>query len=403
LLINLTAVFLIYREKCRIKTRNCNGVSLYIAWQFIETTYTIYFNDTGKAENKMKDLPSTLGYKMPAEWERQNATWFSWIHNNSHWNENPIEMKKTLAEIIATISQFQKVFVNAADSVQEELNHFLKNQFLYVENNVCLFNHETNDLWCRDHGPIYVRNAEGCLALVNWGFNAWGEKFPPWDLDNQIPNKIATLQGCKKFDAPMILEGGSIEVNGVGDLITTESVLLNPNRNPQLSRSEIEKHLRDYLGVKRIFWLKRGIAGDDTDGHIDDLVRFVDERTLVVASEADPNDVNFDALNELYSDLLSILELHNLDWTVHKLPMPKACNAKNWRLDRLPASYTNFLIINEAVIVPVFDQLESDAYALSLLGKLFPKREIVPIDCRVSVFEGGAIHCLSQQQPYGHF
>lgn len=343
--------------------------------------------------------PSSLGYKMPPEWEKQKAVWMSWAHNGNHWQGDCSKMKNKLAEIIATISLYQEVRINISKDCQQELWQFIS-PFPKKEANIICYDHQTNDVWCRDHGPIFLKQeTSGNIAISDWGFNAWGGKFPPWNLDNDIPKKISTIEHTLPyFKVPMILEGGSIEVNGTGDLLTTESVLLNPNRNPHLNKAEIEKFLKDVIGCKRIHWLKNGIAGDDTDGHIDDLIRFVNDNTLVITTEKDCDDENYPVLTQLKEDLYRIIADNNFDWEVIPIPMPKACNAKNWRLDRLPASYANFLIINEAVLLPVFDQ-PTDSEVLEIFEELFPHKAILPIDCNITIFEGGAIHCLTQQQP----
>jgi agmatine deiminase len=304
-----------------------------------------------------------------------------------------------MAEIIAAISRYQEIRINIAPELENELFQFV-NEFDHKIENIIPYPHSTDDVWCRDHGPIFIKHKDtGNLAITNWGFNAWGGKFPPWDQDNQIPEKIASCLDLPIFTAPMILEGGSIEVNGQGDLITTESVLLNPNRNPNLTKEEIEKNIRDYLGINRILWLKEGIEGDDTDGHIDDLVRFVNKNTLVIASETAPDDINYPALTQLREDLDREIQKYGLDWTIHSLPMPGPCTAENWRLERLPASYANFIILNNAVLVPIFNQPDKDQEALNILTPLFPNHTLIPIDCNTTVYEGGAIHCLTQQQP----
>ena len=254
----------------------------------------------------------------------------------------------------------------------------------------------TNEPWCRDHGPIFLTRpaAAGRLAIVDWDYNAWGGKYPPCDLDEVVPTRVGEILGVPVFYPHMILEGGSIDVNGAGAVLTSESCLLNPNRNPTLGRAEIERRLRDYLGVTEILWLGDGIEGDDTDGHVDDLARFVSERRVVTVVEENRGDSNYEPLRE------NLARLRAMKWggaplEVVTLPMP----AKIVREDlRLPASYANFYIANECVLLPTFNDPQ-DAAAVSTLQELFPSRRIVPIDCTELIWGLGAFHCLTQQEP----
>ena len=255
-------------------------------------------------------------------------------------------------------------------------------------------------MWCRDHGPIFVKHQEnGSVALTDWEFNAWGGKFAPWDLDNSIPEKIARSLGIPLFQGGMVLEGGAIEINGIGQLLTTEAVLLNPNRNPELSRAAIELKLRDSLGVTEILWLKKGIEGDDTDGHIDDLARFTCENTLLACVESDSTSPNYETLQTNISLLKNFFTPRGKSYEIVPIHLPQACEIPGWRLPVLPASYVNFLIVNHAVLVPTFRQRKNDDRALGMISEQFPDREIVPIDCLDLVQEGGTLHCISQQQP----
>jgi agmatine deiminase len=271
----------------------------------------------------------------------------------------------------------------------------------------------TNEPWCRDHGPIFLtRDADpksatgrirrGELAIVDWDYNAWGNKYPPFDLDEVAPTRIAQILNVPVFYPRMILEGGAIDVNGAGVLLTTESCLLNPNRNPNLRREEIEQRLRDFLGVREILWLGDGIAGDDTDGHVDDLARFVSERTVVTVVEDDPQDENYAALQENLARLRGMkIGGRNSDSRRERgidivtLPMPKKIVREGLRL---PASYANFYVANTCVLVPTFAD-SGDDVALSILRDCFPSRRVVGIDCRELIWGLGTFHCLTQQQP----
>lgn len=253
----------------------------------------------------------------------------------------------------------------------------------------------TNEPWCRDHGPIFLtRDRDPKLAVVDWDYNAWGNKYPPFDLDEVVPTRLAQILNVPVFYPRMILEGGAIDVNGAGALLTTESCLLNPNRNPNLRREEIEQRLRDFLGVREILWLGDGIAGDDTDGHIDDLARFVSERTVVTVVEDDPKDENYEALQE---NLARLRELKTGDRTIDivTLPMPKKIVREGLRL---PASYANFYVANTCVLVPTFAD-PADDVALSILRECFLNRRVIGIDCRELIWGLGTFHCLTQQQP----
>jgi len=255
----------------------------------------------------------------------------------------------------------------------------------------------TNEPWCRDHGPIFVtRKQAPRLAALDFGYNAWGWKYPPFDDDDAVPAAVVEKLNIKRFDySHFILEGGSIDVNGSGALLTTEACLLNPNRNPELNRAEIQAVLMESLGVKKIIWLGAGIEGDDTDGHVDDITRFVGENTVVTAIEEDESDPNYYLLEENFSRLEAVELIKGESLEILKLPMPSRIIRNG---QRLPASYANFYIANEAVLLPVFGET-SDAWAESVLRGVFPKRKIVPIDCRELIWGLGAFHCLTQQQP----
>ncbi|NOT07220.1 MAG: agmatine deiminase family protein, partial [Gemmatimonadales bacterium] len=258
--------------------------------------------------------------------------------------------------------------------------------------------HPTNDSWCRDHGPIFVQREAGDgreQLILDWGYNAWGGKYPPFDLDDVIPTRIGAELGIPVESPGLVLEGGSIDVNGLGTLITTEQCLLNPNRNPHLTKPEIETHLRDFLGVTTILWLGDGIEGDDTDGHVDDLTRFIGPSTVVTVVEEDPADPNYAPLQDNLVRLRTMADQDGDPLRVVTLPMPPAMYQDG---QRLPASYANFYIANEVVLLPGYDPVQ-DARAASALQPLFPDRRVVLIDCRDLVWGLGAIHCVTQQWP----
>lgn len=338
---------------------------------------------------------------MPPEWSPQEAVWLSWpVPNPAHWGGQKFDLiGEKFAEFASAITRFETVRINAPGAQHATIAALL-NKARAVPERVELFDHPHNDVWCRDHGPIFVKHREtGTVAVTDWGFNAWGGKFPPWGLDDAIPGRIAETLGMERFVGGMILEGGAIEVNGLGQLLTTEAVLLNPNRNPHLDRQQIEANLREGLGVTEILWLARGIEGDDTDGHIDDLVRFVDAETLVACVEPNPKSPNHAVLEENISRLRNFLTPGGRTFELVPMPLPEACEVPGWRLPVLPASYVNFLIVNDGVLAPTFRQSRNDDRALGLLRELFPGREVRGIDCLDLVEEGGTLHCLSQQQP----
>lgn len=342
---------------------------------------------------------AAAGFAMPPEWSPQVATWLSWpVDDPRHWGGAKRDLIWTkFAEIAAAISHFQPVRINApaADhrAILDTCNR-ARAEMPHVE----LFDHPHNDVWCRDHGPIFVKHRNnGEIAVTNWDFNAWGGKFPPWDLDNSIPPRIAKALGLRCFDGGMILEGGAIEINGDGQLLTTEAVLLNPNRNATLSRESIEQKLRDGLGVTDILWLAQGIEGDDTDGHIDDLARFTNAHTILACT--DNHGPNRDVLADNMDRLRGFHRCDGRPFDLVEIHLPEACEVPGWRLPVLPASYVNFLIVNHGVLVPTFRQTTNDERALGLIQELFPDRQIVGIDCLDLVEEGGTLHCISQQQP----
>jgi len=340
-------------------------------------------------------------HRMPAEWMRHEAVWLSWpVRDPRHWGGAKAEMMDAkFAEIAAAISRSERVRINANPGDAARIRAACE-RARAVPERVEIFEHPHNDVWCRDHGPIFAKDeATGALAVTDWEFNAWGGKFPPWDLDNAIPRMVAKSLGLPVVSGGMILEGGAIEVNGAGQLLTTEAVLLNPNRNPHLSREVMEARLCEVLGMREILWLSRGIEGDDTDGHIDDIARFVDDSTVVACHEPDRGSANHEVLDENLGRLRGFLDAGGRPFEVVPIHLPEACEVPGWRLPVLPASYVNFLILNEAVLVPTFRQAKNDDRALGMMRELFPGRRVEGIDCLDLVEEGGTLHCISQQQP----
>lgn len=335
-------------------------------------------------------------YRMPAEWEPHQATWLSWPHNRDTWPGKFEPVEPVMVQAVAALSRSELVRINVLDEAHEKHVAGLLDGRVNSER-VAFHRFPTNDAWCRDHGAIFVtdpQSAEPLLAL-DFRFNSWGEKYPPFDLDDAIPPQMAAALGvpCRRID--VVLEGGSIEVNGAGALLTTESCLLNPNRNPGMRREEIEDLLCARLGVRQVLWLGDGIVGDDTDGHIDDLTRFVADNTVVTVVEDDRGDPNHAPLAENRERLATLRLADGRPLQVIELPMPAPVEYDG---ERLPASYANFFIGNRVVLMPAFAD-PADEVARQALAPLFPGREIVPIDCRDLVLGLGTFHCLTQQVP----
>ncbi len=343
--------------------------------------------------------PKALGYRFPAEWEPHVATWLSWPHKEASWPGKVEAIYPVYAQFIALLSRGEEVHVNVLNSGMAERAHGLVEAAGADLTKVYFHLHPTNDAWCRDHGPAFLVRSEKTptKALVDWGYNAWGNKYPPYDLDNQIPALIAEYRQVRRFLPGIIMEGGSIEVNGAGTLLTTEACLLHPNRNPDLSRQEIEAYLREYYGQDQILWLKDGIIGDDTDGHIDDLTRFVSEDTVVTVVEPNPEDENHEILLHNLALLQELRLPDGRPLQVIELPMPDPVIYEG---QRLPASYANFYIANTVVIVPTF-RCQQDAIALETLQGCFPDREVLGLDSTDLIWGLGSFHCLSQQEPAG--
>jgi agmatine deiminase len=340
--------------------------------------------------------PAALGFRMPAEWEPQEAVWLSWPHRRATWPGAFSAIPAKFAEIAALISRRQKVRINVSAGRRARARALIARAGADM-GNVELFGNPTNDAWCRDHGPIFVRNdATGEVAVTDWKYNAWGGKYRPYGDDNRVPGRVARSLGMRRFASTMVLEGGSIDVNGAGLLVTTEACLLNRNRNPGLGRARIEANLRAALGVATVLWLGDGIVGDDTDGHVDDLTRFFCADGLLTAVEADGRDANHRALSDNLERLRSMRTPCGGRFRIVELPMPAPCVHRG---QRLPASYSNFLIINGAVLMPAFRQPRRDAAAAEALASCFPGRDVVPVDCLELVVGLGTLHCISQQQP----
>ena len=346
------------------------------------------------------ETPASLGYRMPAEWEAHSATWLAWPHNRDTWPQQLEQVQAIYMQIMAALQghELVQVFVNDA-ATASQVSQLLTAHGLRLDS-IRLRQHPTVDAWLRDSGPTFVTrvvNATPALALVDWQFTAWGGKYPDMLPDDALPQYIAALLQARRFRPGIALEGGAIDVNGRGTCLTTEQCLLHPNRNPHLQRHDLERYLRDYLGTPHVIWLGEGIAGDDTDGHVDDIARFVNPTTVVCALTDDPQDVNYAVLQDNYRRLQAATDQHGRPLQVVPLPMPNPVDADNVPL---PASYANFYLANGVVLVPTYD-CPQDQTAVAVLHDLWPSRRVIGIPCTPLVWGLGAIHCITQQQPAG--
>jgi len=339
---------------------------------------------------------------MPAEWMLHLASYLVWPHNRDTWPGRFEPIVPVFARIAASIAEFEPLRLLVSG---EEMAASARAAILEVPGAATSLDRTsftvvpTNDSWIRDHGPIFVNRVQSGAShtqiALDFGFNSWGEKYGAFDLDDAVPRRLGERWGFEVIEPGIVLEGGSIDVDGEGTLLTTESCLLNPNRNPMLSRAEIEERLMYWLGVRRVLWLGDGIAGDDTDGHVDDLTRFVAPATVVTVVEEDPRDENYHVLADNLRRLRGMRDAVGRALSIATLPMPPAIYHDG---TRVPASYANFYILNGGVIVPTFD-CPADETAMATLGRLFPGRRIVGIPSRDLVWGLGAIHCLTQQHP----
>lgn len=348
----------------------------------------------------MKDqtkTPAQLGYFFPAEWHRHSATWLSWPHKEASWPGKIHAVYGPYSRFIKAVSEGEFVCINVADASMEA---FAKEQLLKEGvdlSRIKFYHHPTNDAWCRDHGPAFLinPNAADKKIIVDWGYNAWGDKYPPYDLDDVVPTLIAQKYGIPVYHPGIVMEGGSVDFNGRGTLLTSTACLLNPNRNPHLNQKQIEEYLHSYYGVEQVLWLGDGIVGDDTDGHIDDITRFVNEDTVVTVVEENKSDENYHLLRENLNELKTMRLLNGKQLNIIELPMPSPVIYEE---QRLPASYANFYISNAAVVVPTYRD-KNDVKALDILTACFPDRKVIGIDSTDVIWGLGSWHCLSQQEP----
>ena len=337
--------------------------------------------------------PLQLGYRWPAEWEPHAGTWLAWPHNQDTWPGRYPKIASQFDRFVRDIAAAEPVHILAGSGrVFAEAESWVGKL-----NNVCLHDIPTNDAWIRDYGPMFLQSTTNQPpALVDWKYNAWGGRYPPFADDNRVPFEIAMSLGYRRFTCSLVLEGGSIDGNGRGTVLTTDSCLLNSNRNPSLTRADVEEPLKQYCGATKVIWLDGELTGDDTDGHVDQIARFVDSKTVVVAQESDSADENYHSLRQCYQQLVDASDQNGNSLNVIPLPLPAPRFAHG--VGRLPASYTNFYITNESVLVPGFGDT-NDERARSILKDICPNREIISCPSEDLVVGLGSFHCLSQQQP----
>jgi agmatine deiminase len=347
----------------------------------------------------MNEIPARdKQYVMPAEWTPHAATLLIWPHNRDTWPGNRLEAVENIyCAIISALLKYEPAILIVKDESVKQRAQNLLGDYQSLPFPLRIITTPVNDVWARDSGPIIVRNRNG-FVITDWEFNSWGGKYAPWDDDNRLPEKISerfTMENCK---TGMVLEGGSIDTNGEGLFLTTESVLLNENRNPGWEKEKIEKYLQRYLGAEKIIWLKKGLAGDDTDGHIDDLARFVNKNTVVTAVTDDPASPNYEILKENLRILENSTGRDGKPLHIIQIPLPETLvdDPTVDGSDHVPCSYANFYIANGAVLLPLYDE-KTDRQMLDLFSELFPSRTIEGIPCSGLVWGQGSIHCITQQ------
>ena len=357
------------------------------------------------AAESPEKTPCALGYRMPAEWELHEATWLAWPHNREDWPGKFQPIPWVYAEIVRLLAAHERVHILVEDAKEEKLATGILKRAGANLPQVSFHHWPTDRVWTRDSGPIFVRNPEGRVAITNWHFNAWA-KYSDWHLDDQVPGRVAELLNLPEWQPAieldgeprrLVLEGGSIDSNGQGTLLTTEECLLSEvqQRNPGAGREQLEQAFHEYLGIDRVIWLGRGIAGDDTHGHVDDISRFVGPTTIVTAVEPNTNDPNHRPLAENLVRLKHARTCDGKQLTLVELPLPRPVI---FRKQRLPASYANFYLANGLVLVPTFHD-PNDRVALNILAEIFPDREVIGIHSVDLIWGLGALHCMTQQQP----
>ncbi len=337
--------------------------------------------------------PKELNYQMPAEWTTHQRTFISWpVQDSMVYPDDYEHVWNGYAELVHAIAEFEPVsIVTNRDDIE-------KLKAIFVDERVGFLPIEHNDAWLRDNGPTFVKNDDGDIAGINWIFNAWGEKYSPWKLDNDVAPKILEHFNIKRFDAQIVMEGGSFHVDGEGTLLTTEECLLNPNRNPDLSKEQVEQYLKDYLNIEKVIWLNRGLSGDETDGHVDNVACFAEPGKVIMQVCHDPSDDNYQITQENLEILRKVTDAKGRKLEVIEIEQPPASHFEE---SRLTLSYLNFYFVNDGIILPVFGGTakETDQKAIDVLQRTFPDRKIRTIDGMAIIKEGGNVHCTTQQMP----
>ena len=348
----------------------------------------------------LEKTPASLGYSFPPEWHPHEGTWFSWprpegISFPGKYHTVP----ENLARIMCEIQAREAVHINVPNENYEHLVRGQLEEFGCPSHRVSFHLIKTNESWCRDHGPAFVlrtRKGRTEAAVVDWGFNAWGGKYPPWDDDDAVPTKVAEELKLPVFYPGIVMEGGAVDFNGAGTVMTTTSCLLNRTRNPGFKKAQVEQYLKDFYGQKHVVWLGEGIVGDDTDGHVDDLARFIGPTKVVIGVEEDPKDANYPILQDALRRLRRLKDQDSRTFEIVEIPMPGVVEHDG---QRLPATYVNFYFVNGALLVPTYRHSKNDRRAIETLQAHLPKHKVIGIDCVELIWGLGAIHCLTQQQP----
>jgi agmatine deiminase len=350
--------------------------------------------------NKLK-LPCHYGYKMPAEWHPHTATLMHWPSNRETWPGDRLKrVEEVYLKVLEVLTVYEPVILLCDPSAISRAEQLIKNRSI-DDSQIYLIEKKINDIWARDCGPVCIKrniNGKDEFAFTDWEYNAWGEKYPPFEDDNRVPGFLAEKFNMPTYKPGIILEGGSIETNGEGLLLTTESVMLNPNRNPALDKAGLESYLHDYLGIEKVIWLKNGLAGDDTDGHIDDLARFLNKNSVLTMVSAGSEDVNHEVLQENHELLKSARDMQGNPLNIETLTLPET-KIEGTTVDgseHVPASYANFYLANDIVLVPLYDK-RFDQSALGLFKRYFADRDVTGIDCTDLIWGQGSLHCITQQ------
>lgn len=336
------------------------------------------------------------GFRLPAEWERHRATWLTWPRKESISFPGIYgEIEETWIKLVRTISRDEQVRINVFDQKQyEEVERLIKERGGEINQKIFLYENPAYEPWCRDHGPIFIKN-EKEIAIVDFGYNAWGGKYPPYELDDRVPQQIGRYLGMRVFSPGIIVEGGAIDSNGQGILLASLKSIANPNRNPGISLKTIEEIFHKFLGTEKVIWLKAEVAGDDTDGHVDQYSRFLNTKTIAAAFERNRSDSNYNSLCENLKQLSKAKDNQGKGFEIVEIPMPAPLVREGLRL---PASYLNFYFTNRSLLVPVFND-PMDEKALEILQSFSPQRKVCPVPACDLVWGLGAVHCITQQEP----